>query len=312
MKFYKPKFWDKRDRISLISILLFPISLIIIIKNYYEESKPKKNYYDFRTICVGNIYIGGTGKTPLVNNLANYLKKKNKTLIIKKNYFSHEDEKKMLEAKHKVIFEKTREESLLKAEQEKAKIVIFDDGLQEKTINYDLKIVCFNSLKLDGNGHVIPAGPLREKLNSLKNYDVVLINGNANKETKNFIDKIKNINPDLKIFMGKYVPKNFSNFKKKKFLAFSGIGNPHTFFDTLKNLKIKLVDYKKFPDHYNYTDGDLLKLNELAKINGCKLITTEKDYFRIKKAFRKNINFLKIELSIDQEKKFYKYLKERL
>ena len=312
MKFYKPKFWDKRDRISLISILLFPISLIIIIKNYYEESKPKKNYYDFRTICVGNIYIGGTGKTPLVNNLANHLKKKNKTFIIKKNYFSHEDEKKMLESKHKVIFEKTREESLLKAEQEKAKIVIFDDGLQEKTINYDLKIVCFNSLKLDGNGHVIPAGPLREKLNSLKNYDVVLINGNANKETKNFIDKIKNINPDLKIFMGKYVPKNFSNLKKKKFLAFSGIGNPHTFFDTLKSLKIKLVDYKKFPDHYNYSDGDLQKLKKLAKVNGCKLITTEKDYFRIKRTFRKNINFLKIELLIDQEKKFYKYLKERL
>ena len=312
MKFYKPKFWDKKGHISLISILLFPISLIIIIKNYYEESKPKKNYYDFRTICVGNIYIGGTGKTPLVNNLANHLKKKNKTFIIKKNYFSHEDEKKMLESKHNVIFEKTREESLLKAEQEKAKIVIFDDGLQEKTINYDLKIVCFNSLKLDGNGHVIPAGPLRERLNSLKNYDVALINGNTNKETKNFIEKIKNINPDLKIFMGKYVPKNFSNLKKKKFLAFSGIGNPHTFFDTLKSLKIKLVDYKKFPDHYNYSDGDLQKLKKLAKVNGCKLITTEKDYFRIKRTFRKNINFLKIELLIDQEKKFYKYLKERL
>ena len=312
MKFYKPKFWDKRGQISLISILLFPISLIIIIKNYYEDSKPKKNYYDFRTICVGNIYIGGTGKTPLVNNLANHLKKKNKTFIIKKNYFSQEDEKKMLESRHKVIFEKTREESLLIAEKEKAKIVIFDDGLQEKTINYDLKIVCFNSLKLDGNGYVIPSGPLREKLNSLKNYDVVLINGNINKETKYFIDKIRNINPNLKIFMGKYVPKNFSNLKTKKFLAFSGIGNPHTFFDTLKSLKIKLVDYKKFPDHYNYTDRDLQKLKELAKINGCKLITTEKDYFRIKKAFRKNINFLKIELSIDQEKKFYKYLKEKL
>ena len=76
MKFYKPKFWDKRGQINLISILLFPISWIIIIKNYYEDSKPKKNYYDFRTICVGNIYIGGTGKTPLVDNLANHLKKK--------------------------------------------------------------------------------------------------------------------------------------------------------------------------------------------------------------------------------------------
>ena len=312
MKFYKPKFWDKRGHINLISILLFPISLIVIIKNYYEDSKPKKNYYDFRTICVGNIYVGGTGKTPLVDNLANHLKKKFKTIIIKKNYFSHEDEKKMLESRHKVIFEKTREESLLKAEQEKVKIVIFDDGLQEKTINYDLKIVCFNSSKLDGNGHVIPAGPLREKLNSLKNYDVVFIVGNVNKDTKNFIDKIKIINSNLKIFMGKYVPKDYTTLKKKKFVAFSGIGNPHTFYDTLKNLKVKLVDYKKFPDHYNYTDKDLQKLKELAKENGCKLLTTEKDYFRIKKSFRKNVNFLKIELSIDQEKKFYKYIKERL
>ena len=66
---------------------------------------------------------------------------------------------------------------MLKAEQERAKIVIFDDGLQEKTINYDLKIVCFNSKKLDGNGFVIPAGPLRERLDSIKNYDVALING---------------------------------------------------------------------------------------------------------------------------------------
>ena len=115
MKFYKPKFWDKRGHINLISILLFPISLIVIIKNYYEDSKPKKNYYDFRTICVGNIYVGGTGKTPLVDNLANHLKKKFKTIIIKKNYFSHEDEKKMLESRHKVIFGRTREDLFIKS-----------------------------------------------------------------------------------------------------------------------------------------------------------------------------------------------------
>ena len=141
MKLHKPKFWDNRGNISIFSILLLPISLITLIKNYYEDSKIKKNYYDFRTICVGNIYIGGTGKTPLVNNLASYFKKKFKTFIIKKNYTSHIDEKKLLETRHKVIFEKTRELSLAKAAQEKAKIVIFDDGLQEKKINYDLKIV---------------------------------------------------------------------------------------------------------------------------------------------------------------------------
>ena len=84
MKITKPKFWDKNGFPNLISILLMPISLIVIIKNYYENSKIKKNYYDLKTICVGNIYIGGTGKTPLVSNLASYFKKKYKTFIIKK------------------------------------------------------------------------------------------------------------------------------------------------------------------------------------------------------------------------------------
>ena len=288
------------------------MSLIAVIKNYYEDSKIKKNYYDFRTICVGNIYIGGTGKTPLVNNLASYFKKRFKTFIIKKNYTSHIDEKKLLEKKHKVIFEKTRELSLIKAGREKAKIVIFDDGLQEKTINYDLKIVCFNSIKLDGNGLIIPAGPLRESLKSIKSYDIVLINGNINKESKNFINKIKDINPDIKIFTGKYIPKNYSKLKKKKFLAFSGIGNPHTFSDTLKSLKIKFNEYEKFPDHYEYKEPDLLKLKELAKLKNCELLTTEKDYLRIKKSLRKNINFLKVELSIDNENQFYKYINQKL
>ena len=176
MKFYKPKFWDKRDNLSLFSILLLPLSLIVIIKNYFENGKIKKNFYDMKTICVGNIYIGGTGKTPLVSNLASHYKKKFKTYIIKKNYFSHLDEKRLLESKHKVIFERTRELSISKAENENAELLIFDDGLQEKRINFGLKIVCFNSLKLDGNGLIIPAGPLRERLISMKNYDVVLIN----------------------------------------------------------------------------------------------------------------------------------------
>ena len=132
MIFYKPKFWDKKAHISLISILLLPLSLIVIIKNYYENGKIKKNFYDLKTICVGNIYIGGTGKTPLVNNLADHFKKRFRTFIIKKNYPSHLDEKKLLESKHKVIFEKTRELSIIKAENENAELLIFDDGLQEK------------------------------------------------------------------------------------------------------------------------------------------------------------------------------------
>ncbi len=124
--------------------------------------------------------------------------------------------------------------------------------------------------------------------------------------------KIKNINPNIKIFIGKYVPKDYSKLRRKKFVIFSGIGNPHTFSDTLEDFKIKFTEYKKFPDHYNYKETDLLKLKELAKLKNCELLTTEKDYLRIKKSFRKSINFLKVELLINQHNQFYKYLKEKL
>ena len=95
-------------------------------------------------------------------------------------------------------------------------------------------------------------------------------------------------------------------------MAFSGIGNPHTFTETLKDMKIKFIRHEIFPDHYNYEESDLQKLKQLAKQKGCKLLTTEKDYLRINKSYRKNINFLKVELSIEHEKKFYKYLNEKL
>ena len=111
------------------------------------------------------------------------------------------------------------------------------------------------------------------------------------------------------------MPKNYSKLKKKKFILFSGIGNPHTFSDTLKRFKIKFDKYQKFPDHYDYKESDLQKLKKLAKNKNCELLTTEKDYFRIKKSLRKNINFLKVELSVDQEKRLLEamdcYIKEK-
>ena len=119
--------------------------------------------------------------------LANELKKKHKTVIIKKKYLSHFDEKILLEKNNKVIFEKNRLKSLNIALKKKFKIAVFDDGLQDYNIDYDLKIACFSSNNLAGNQLRIPSGPLRERINNIKNYDAVFINGEKIIRLKSFL-----------------------------------------------------------------------------------------------------------------------------
>ena len=311
MKFHKPKFWDKNGHISLFSILLLPLSLIAIVKNYHEKNKIKKNFYDLKTICVGNIYIGGTGKTPLVNNLANYFKKRFRTYIIKKNYSSHLDEKKLLESKHKVIFEKTRELSIKEAENKKAEMLIFDDGLQEKKINFDLSIACFNSTHTIGNGFLIPAGPLRESLFEIRNYDAVFLNGE--KRNIKFQNKIKKINKNIKIFYANYKPTNLKSFNlKKNYLIFCGLGNPEEFEKTLINYKFKIKEKRFFPDHYNFSNKDINKIKSLAKEKKLEIVTSEKDYLRLDNSKKKNIKFIKVDLKISNQKKFESFLNKNL
>ena len=108
MKFVKPLFWKSKN---IISILLYPISLLVLMVNELRELSPKK-YFLIKTICVGNIYLGGTGKTSLVIEIQNLVKKKFKTVFIKKNYPNQLDEINLLKTKGDVIYKDTREESL--------------------------------------------------------------------------------------------------------------------------------------------------------------------------------------------------------
>ena len=305
MKFLKPKFWDKRH-LTFQSLILYPFTFIIDLKELFDQIIQPKRYSEIKTICVGNIYLGGTGKTPLVDFLAKILKKKFKTIIIKKKYLDHLDEKILLEKNNKVFFKKNRLESLLTAIKKKFELAIFDDGLQDKKIQYDLKIVCFNSLSLAGNQLRLPAGPLRERLANLKKYDAIFILG-ENINTK-FLKKIKKIKPSIPVFSGEYISTNFQKFKKKNFLVFSGIGNPDSFTKTLKKYNIRYRSNLIYPDHYRYTGIDIKKIKKLAKIKNLKILTTEKDYNRLPKKFRNNINYLKVNLKIQKIKEFNKFI----
>ena len=270
MRLIKPKFWDL-SYLTYQSILLYPFTFILDIRDLITFYIKPKKYNEIRTICVGNIYLGGTGKTPLVDFLANDLKVKFKTVIIKKKYQSHLDEKKLLEKNNKVFFYKDRRISLIKAIKEKYQLVIFDDGLQDKKIEYDLKIVCFNSISLAGNQLRIPSGPLREKLNNLKKYDAIFINGKI--LNRKFINQIKKINPKIAIFNGEYICSNLYKYKKNNYLIFSGIGNPLAFKNTLSKYNIKFKSSLVYPDHYDYSNNDIRKIKKIAKDKNLKILT---------------------------------------
>jgi tetraacyldisaccharide 4'-kinase len=307
MKFIKPKFCETKNFISLI---LYPLSIITYLVNITKKFSTKKKF-KIKTICIGNIYIGGTGKTSLAIEINELLRKKFKTVFIKKNYKNQSDEINLLNNKGKIITSNTRENALSNALKKKYQLAILDDGLQQKNIDYDLKILCFNSEYALGNEYLLPAGPLREDLNVVKNYDLVFLNGE--KKNKKLLSKLKSINQNLKIFEGKYKPLNLKKLNlRKKYLMFCGIGNPHEFEQTLIKYKFKINKKIIFPDHYKLVNTDLKKLKKNAKKDNLTLITTEKDFFRLSKTQRKNIKFLKTKLEIKEKNKLVRTLISKL
>jgi len=312
MNLSKPLFWDIKKE-SLLSILLKPFTIIIRINNFLLNRTNKIKSNKITSICVGNIYLGGTGKTPLTIKLYKILKKINKkTVVAKKYYTSHKDEIILLKKETKLLTGNTRTEILSKAIKEKNEIVIFDDGLQDKHVDYNLKFVCFDSLNWIGNGNLLPAGPLRENLESLKKYDAVFF---KIIESQNFkaIRLIRKINPKIKIFNLKYEIKNLNKLSLSgKYLIFSGIGNPYSFKKILKNKKIKIVDQIIFSDHYDYTNKEILKIIIKAKNLKSKIITTEKDFVKIPKKYQNKFNYLKIGVKINKEQDLINFLRSKI
>jgi len=307
MRLIQPKFWETKNFISLI---LYPLSIITFLINILKKFSIKKNF-KIKTICIGNIFIGGTGKTSLAIEINELLKKKFKTVFIKKNYKNQSDEINLLNNKGKIISLTNREDALLNASKKNYQVAILDDGLQQKNINYDLKIVCFNSEYALGNEYMLPAGPLRESLNVIKDYDLIFLNGE--KKNNKLLSKLKSINKNLKIFEGKYKPLNLKNFNlRNKYLMFCGIGNPHEFEQTLIKYKFNIGKKIIYPDHHKLTNIDLKKLKDNAIKENLTLVTTEKDFFRLNKIQRKNIKFLKIKLEIKDKLKLKKILISKL
>ena len=307
MIFFKPKFWDK-NKISFFSILLFPIALIVKFLFFLKRFLVKKNSPAVPVICVGNIYLGGTGKTPLCIEIYSILKNLNMNpAFIRKEYASYQDEVELEKKIGPIYQNKKRIDAINESVRNNNNIVILDDGFQDMSISKNFSIVCFNEKQWIGNGLTIPSGPLREDLSALKRANCVFINGEKNTDIEN---KIYSNNKEIKIFYSKNKPLNINDFKNKKIIAFAGIGNPINFFNLLKKNNMNVIEEKSFPDHYKYSENELKNLINKSIEKNSILLTTEKDYLRINENYRKSISFLKISVEIKNRDEFIKEMKK--
>ena len=307
MNFKKPKFWD-RSSISFWSILLFPFSLVFLLTSLIIKIFKTQKKFSIPIICIGNIYVGGTGKTPLTSEIFKILKSSGKNPgFVKKNYSYLSDEITMLQKIGKVFYDKNRTHAIRKLILEGYDVAVLDDGFQDFTVKKDFSILCFNSKQLIGNGLVIPSGPLRENFNSILRANCIVINGDKNLEFENKIKKT--FKKEIKIFYSKYKIKNMENLQNKEIIAFAGIGNPSNFFDLLKENNLNLKKTYSFPDHHFYSQKDF---DKIIGDNITKIVTTEKDYYRMNDEQKKKCYCVVVDLEIENKDEFINLIKSKL
>ena len=309
-----PKFWYiKRD--SFLSNVLYPFSLVFRLGTKIRNITSKEKNAKLPIICVGNIVIGGAGKTPVALKIGNMLKKagynphfvskgyggleKNNTLV--KDWHTPKsvgDEPLLLSEIAPTWIGLDRNKSFELANENGADCIIMDDGFQNPTLQKNFSIIVINGEQGFGNKRVIPSGPLRESINrGLSRTNLIITIGDI---TDSIIKKIP-----------KHIPIIGANFKikedemilkGKKITAFAGIAYPEKFFSSLKLLKANIVDEISYSDHHIYSENDLLYLAEIANKNKSILVTTKKDMVRIPKAFRSLVNTIDGFIQLDDEK----------
>ena len=302
--------------INITSLLLLPISIIyglsIFLYNLLAISYKSK----IRGVCVGNITMGGTGKTPVAINLIHKFKKSGyKNIIVvsrgykgsiieptlvdlKKHKVQQVGDEPLIIAKHtKVVVAKNKKAGVKYAESLGADMIILDDGLQNPTVKKDKTVVVVDGYKGFSNNLVFPSGEKREFIfNRLKNANAIVVTGIRGDIYKTLQDKYGD-----KVYFASYEVEKKPFSDNQSVVAFSGLGNNEKFFETVRKCSYPIRAKLSYPDHYQYTDKDLEDLHGIAGKALAKLITTEKDFVRLSKKQKQNITPLLIKIVFDKE-----------
>lgn len=310
----------------LLTILLLPLSLIyeliITIRRYLFKLKLKPaTRLSVPVVIIGNISVGGAGKTPLTKYLAQTLSAQGiKVGIILRGYKSSTTAAKIVSAQddshevgdealiyaqagHRVAIGAKRVAAgkLLLRQFPDTQLILADDGMQHYYLARDLEICVVDSSRMFGNQQVLPLGPLREPMSRLNRVDALVVNGNYNHTS---LDQIlrpyqKPIYYQELEFIHFFNPvtqtiASVAEIKNTSIMAMAAIGNPGRFFDYLEQLGLKINQWQAFPDHYHYQAADI---NPKYAI-----ITTEKDYTKLAQFKADNIWIAVVQAKLNNEK----------
>lgn len=312
------------------SILLSPFSLLYktIVKTrraLYEKGFFNSTDLGVKTISIGNITVGGTGKTPLVAFISESLAKQGeKVCILTRGYGRDNPKERVLVSDGENILADARDsgdepfelannllgKAVIVADAKRAEAgkwakekfgittFILDDGFQHLKVKRNLDVVLLDATNPFGNGKLLPAGILRESLESLVKADAfVITRANLVENVEDLKEKLRKVNPDCPVFVSKnefinlikinhFLQENKSTQKSKiqnlKSVAFCALGNPDNFYKQLRLEKFNLISEKSFPDHHIYTRKDIKLLEQQAVETGAEvLLTTAKDAVKL-------------------------------
>ncbi len=328
---------------TAVKILLFPVSLlyglVISIRNIlYDKGVFPVIKPDVPVISIGNISVGGSGKTPLTAAVAEFLKSAGKNVVIISRGYGRSsrgiqivssreeillpvrksgDEPYMLAKKLPgipVIAAEDRVEGGKRAvEMFNPDIIVLDDAFQHRRIHRDLNIVLLNKDALEDRFKLLPSGFLREYMSSLKRADFIVFNNCPDKDEQLLNKRFENIKKGEAslepVSVSGKQNEDISFLKGKEVFLFSGIANHEGFLNTFRRLSAKIIDDINFPDHYDYSRENWYRINSSFEKSGAEIIlTTEKDYYKVKPAAGRTVPlyYLKMEMRFHKGEEIFR------
>lgn len=290
-----PPFWWKKA--DWRPWALWPVSAGYGLVAAARMANARRKQVSAAVLCVGNLTVGGEGKTPVAIALAKEAKRQKRRVgFLSRGYggnLSHPhlvdakgdgarlvgDEPLLLARHATTVVAPDRVAGAERLIEEGCDFIIMDDGFQSARLHMDYALIVVDSRRGLGNGHIIPGGPLRAPLvEQLRHADGLVVMGKGDAAE---IVVRKAARAGKPVFSARLKPRRMKGLKGARVLAFAGIGNPEKFYDTLREAGAEVVEARSFPDHYPFGEDDLAELSADAAAHDLQLVTTEKDLVRL-------------------------------